>query len=82
MQPAELDLLMPETQPWSRMHCHVGEVAMVELPVHNTRVTEPLPSSTCSEGAGRIEVHGVQRPKTLSSLFYVDIQPHHDVKKV
>ena len=27
-----------------------------------------------------IDVHGAQRPKTLISLFHVDIQPHHDVK--
>ena len=40
--------------------------------------TQPL---TCDEPLDRIDVHGAQRPKTLSSLFfYVDIQPHHDVK--
>ena len=25
-------------------------------------------------------MHGAQRPKMLSSLFCVDVQPHHDVK--
>ena len=28
----------------------------------------------------RIDVHGAQRPKMLSSLFHVDVHLHHDVK--
>ena len=31
--------------------------------------------ATCFEPLDRIDVHGAQRPKILSSLFYVDIQP-------
>ena len=34
----------------------------------------------CDEPLDRIDVHGAQRPKMLSSLFCVDVQPHHDVK--
>ena len=26
------------------------------------------------------DMHGAQRSKMLSSLFHVDVQPHHDVK--
>ena len=37
-------------------------------------------SLTFDEPLDRIDVHCAQRPKMLSSLFYVDIQPHHDVK--
>ena len=37
-------------------------------------------SLTCDEPLDRIDVHGAQRPKILSSLFCVDIHLDHDVK--
>ena len=37
-------------------------------------------SLTCDEPLDGLDVHGAQRPEMLSSLFCVDVQPHHDVK--
>ena len=50
------------------------------FPLTNVSLRQPDVYLNERNGQDRIDVHGAQRPKILSSLFYVDIHLHHDVK--
>ena len=63
---------------------HRGKMG-IDTTSGTTRMTAAVrnnakPVMTCDEPLDGIDVHGAQRPKMLSSLFYVDMHLHHDVK--
>ena len=52
------------------------ELALIRIGQHlKGTMDEGSIVKPCDEPLDRIDVHGAQRPKILSSLFYVDIQP-------